>query len=278
MKPLVFRYRQTLKRFDRPLIMGVLNATPDSFFSGSRASQLDEALKAAEHMLNSGADILDIGGQSTRPGAEWISAEEERMRVIPVIDAVATRFPDAMISVDTFYAAIAADGVSAGAGIVNDVSAGGIDKDMFSTVARLRVPYVLMHMQGTPETMQQNPQYDDVVNDTLRMLSGKLQQLRKLGVADVWIDPGFGFGKTLEHNYQLLKRLNEFSVLDCAMLAGVSRKGMIWKLLGTSPDAALNGTSVVNTIALLNGASILRVHDVKEAREVMKIVSFAQSL
>lgn len=258
--------------------MGVLNATPDSFFSGSRASQLDEALKAAEHMLNSGADILDIGGQSTRPGAEWISAEEERMRVIPVIDAVATRFPDAMISVDTFYAAIAADGVSAGAGIVNDVSAGGIDKDMFSTVARLRVPYVLMHMQGTPETMQQNPQYDDVVNDTLRMLSGKLQQLRKLGVADVWIDPGFGFGKTLEHNYQLLKRLNEFSVLDSAILAGVSRKGMIWKLLGTSPDAALNGTSVVNTIALLNGASLLRVHDVKEAREVMKIVSFAQSL
>lgn len=258
--------------------MGILNATPDSFFSGSRARELDRALQAAEEMLNAGADILDIGGQSTRPGAERISVDEERERVIPVIDAVASRFPEAMISVDTFYAAIAADAVTAGAGIVNDVSAGSIDGEMFQTVATLQVPYILMHMQGTPETMQQNPQYEDVVTDTIRMLSGKLEQLRLLGVADVWIDPGFGFGKTLEHNYQLVKRLEEFSVLDCPVLAGVSRKGMIWKLLGSSPDEALNGTTVVNTMALLNGATILRVHDVREAKEAVKIVSFAQRL
>lgn len=275
--PLTFRYRNALKHFHRPLVMGILNATPDSFYAGSRQQQTDEALKHAEQMLKEGADILDIGGQSTRPGAERISAVEETQRVVPVIAAVAEAFPEAMISVDTFYAATAADAVAAGAGIVNDVSAWNIDPELLPTVARLNVPYILMHMQGTPETMQQKPHYTDVVNDIIKQLSFKLNELRLNGVNDVWIDPGFGFGKTLEHNYTLLRRLREFELLGVPILAGLSRKGMIWKALGGTPQHALNGTTVANTVALMNGASILRVHDVREAREAVKIVSFVNA-
>jgi dihydropteroate synthase len=274
---LTFRYRNELKHFHRPMVMGILNATPDSFFAGSRQQQIDDALKQAEQMLKEGADVLDIGGQSTRPGAQRISADEESQRVVPVIEAVANAFPEAMISVDTFYAATAADAVAVGAGIVNDVSAWSIDPKLLPTVALLQVPYILMHMQGTPETMQDNPQYTDVVNDIIARLSQKLNELRLAGVNDVWVDPGFGFGKTLEHNYSLLRRLDEFAMLGVPVLAGLSRKGMIWKALGGTPNEALNGTTAANTVALMNGASILRVHDVREAREAVKIVSFVNA-
>ena len=261
---------------DKPRVMGILNTTPDSFFGASRQQNSEAALRTVEQMVADGADMVDIGGQSTRPGAVRISADEEAHRVVPVIEAVHRHFPELVVSVDTFYSHVAREAVAAGAAIVNDISAWSIDPELFTAVAELRVPYILMHMQGTPETMQLNPTYTDVVNEVYAFFSHKLAQLRQAGVADVVLDPGFGFGKTLTHNYELLARLAEFEPLGCTVLAGVSRKGMIYKLLETTPEAALNGTTVANTIALMNGARILRVHDIKAAAEAIKLFSFTR--
>ena len=258
---------------DNPLVMGIINATPDSFFSGSRFNGVDEIVVKAEKMLNEGADILDIGGQSTRPGSELISAEEEIERVIPAIKAIAKKNHTAFISIDTFYSKVAAAGVDAGASIVNDISAGSMDNKMIATVAELKVPYILMHMKGTPQTMQQNAIYKDVTLDVLDFFISKTHELQKAGIVDIIIDPGFGFAKTIDQNFVLLKNHSAFKMLDKAIMLGISRKSTIYKTLGVNAEEALNGTTVLNTIGLINGASILRVHDVKEARETIKLFS-----
>jgi dihydropteroate synthase len=224
-------------------------------------------------MLADGAAFLDVGGQSTRPGSQRISIEEELKRVIPAIEAIIKTFPDAVISVDTFYAKVAEYAVNAGASIVNDVSAGSIDENLIATVAGLKVPYVLMHMQGDPQTMQKAPAYNNVVLDVFDALNSKINELLLAGIKDVIVDPGFGFGKTSQHNFQLLAQLSWFKQLEKPLMAGISRKATVYKTLGISAEEALNGTTVLNTIALLNGASILRVHDVKEAVQAMKLVS-----
>jgi dihydropteroate synthase len=224
-------------------------------------------------MLTDGAAFLDVGGQSTRPGSERISIEEELKRVIPAIEAIIKKFPDAIISVDTFYSKVAEYAVHAGASIVNDVSAGSIDEKLIATVAGLKVPYVLMHMQGDPQTMQKAPAYNNVVLDVFDALNSKINELLLAGIKDVIVDPGFGFGKTSQHNFQLLAQLSWFKQLEKPLLAGISRKATVYKTLGISAEEALNGTTVLNTIGLLNGASILRVHDVKEAVQAVKLVS-----
>jgi dihydropteroate synthase len=252
--------------------MGILNATPDSFFSGSRLGDDRDLLGKAEKMLRDGATFLDIGGQSTRPGSEMIDAEEEARRVLPAVEMIAKHFPQALVSIDTFYATVARQAVDAGACMINDVSAGTIDPLMIQTVAALSVPYVLMHMQGLPRNMQLEPAYNDVVLEVYDALNEKLYELRQVGVKDVIIDPGFGFGKTAAHNFQLLGGLEYLGTLGQAILIGLSRKGTITKILNCKADEALNGTTVLNTVALLNGASILRVHDVKEAMEAVALV------
>ena len=258
---------------DKPIVMGIINATPDSFFSGSRYNGIDEIVTEAEKMLNDGADIIDIGGQSTRPGSELIPAGEEIKRVIPAIEAIANKFPRAFISIDTFYSKVAVAAVDAGATIINDISAGSMDNKMIETVAALKVPYVLMHMKGTPQTMQQNATYENVTREVLDFFIAKTQELKKAGIIDIIIDPGFGFAKTIDQNFELLKNLSVFKMLDKAIMLGISRKSTIYKTLGVSANEALNGTSVLNTIGLMNGASILRVHDVKEATEAIKLFS-----
>ncbi len=256
---------------DKPLVMGIINTTPDSFYAGSRFEAVDEVLRQAEQMLKDGATILDIGGQSTRPGSEKISEEEEMKRVIDPIEAVNKNFPEAFISIDTYYAKVAADAVLAGASIVNDISAASIDDRMIETVAALKVPYILMHMQGTPLTMQQQPDYKNVTTEVLDFLSKKVSELHKAGISDVIVDPGFGFGKTIDHNFELLRHLSVFNMLNCPVMVGLSRKSTIYKTLGISVGESLNGTTVLHTIALMNGASILRVHDVKEAVETVRL-------
>jgi dihydropteroate synthase len=251
-----------------PLVMGIINATPDSFYKGN----IDEdMLQLATQMIADGATILDIGGQSTRPGSERISASEEMKRVLPIIAAIHEAFPETIISIDTYSSAVAKAAVEAGASIVNDISGGDMDEQMLDTVAALQVPYVCMHMQGTPGTMQEEPQYDDVVTEVLDACITKMEQCKTAGISDIIIDPGFGFGKTIIHNFSLLKKLPAFSVLNVPVLAGISRKSTIYKTLHTTAGKALNGTTVLNTIALLNGASILRVHDVKEAVEAVTL-------
>ena len=254
-----------------PLVMGILNATLDSFHAASRVD-VDEALRMGERMLKEGAAILDIGGASSRPGAAEVSEAEELKRALPVIEALHRRFPEAWLSIDTYRSAVAREAVAAGALMVNDIGAGLRDADMLSTVAALRVPYVLMHMQGTPATMQAAPTYTDVAAEVTRFLSERLNACRAAGIADVIVDPGFGFGKTTEHNYTLLRELQRLIALGVPVLAGLSRKRMVNEVLGIKADQALNGTTVLNTIALLKGASILRVHDVKEAVEVVALV------
>jgi dihydropteroate synthase len=254
---------------DKPIIMGIINITPDSFYSGSRQQNTDQILKQAEKMLQEGAAILDIGGQSTRPGSEKITIDEELKRVIEPIKEIATHFPEAYISVDTYYAAVAKEAVQAGASIVNDISAGSIDRDMLTTVASLSVPYVLMHMKGTPQNMQQQPEYENVSLEVLDFFIQKKKELHDLGITDILIDPGFGFGKTIAQNFELLKQLNDFQLLKAPLLVGISRKSTIYKTLGIAAEEALNGTTVLNTVALIKGASILRVHDVKEAKEAI---------
>ena len=257
-----------------PKVMGILNITPDSFYQGSRYSGEKEILMAAGKMIQDGADILDVGGYSTRPGAADISAGEEGSRVFSAIKLILREFPGTVISVDTFRAEIAAEAVEGcGALMINDISGGEADPGMFALVQRLNVPYILMHMKGNPKTMQENPVYDDVVADILKWFGERIFRLRSSGVKDIIIDPGFGFGKTRGHNYELLKRLNDFSIAGLPLLVGVSRKSMIWKTLGITADEALSGTVVLNTVALLKGADILRVHDVKEAVQTVRLLS-----
>lgn len=256
---------------DKPLLMGIINITPDSFYPGSRHEATNDVLKQAGQMLRQGATILDIGGQSTRPGSEKISAEEELRRVIDPIIALQKEFPEAILSIDTYYSRVAKEAVSAGACIVNDISAGNMDAQLIPEVAALKVPYVLMHMQGTPQTMQATHDYKNVTQDLLDFFIGKCNELTRAGIHDIIIDPGFGFGKTITHNFQLLRNLEVFRVLDRPLLVGLSRKSTIYKTLGTDPEHALNGSTVLHTIALMNGASILRVHDVKEAAELIRL-------
>ena len=255
---------------DEPIVMGVINITPDSFFSGSRSAE-DEVLFCAEKMIEEGAAILDVGGQSTRPKSIPISADEELKRVLPAIESIHKKFPAQLISVDTFYAKVAKEAADAGACLVNDVSAGTFDENLIATVAALKVPYVLMHMQGTPQTMQQNPFYKNVTLEVFDFLSFKMVELTKAGINDIVIDAGFGFGKKASHNFQLLGQLSFFKQLNKPLLAALSRKATIYKTLGTTPEKALNGTTVMNTMALMNGANILRVHDVKEAVEAVQL-------
>lgn len=255
----------------RPVVMGILNINDDSFYSGSRFSGTDNLLKAAESMLSAGAAILDIGGMSSRPGAEVISAEEELRRVLPAITNIHREFPDAILSVDTIRSTVAREAVQAGAAMINDISAGKLDQELYPTLGELQVPYVLMHMQKRPENMQEAPTYDNVVQDVLDFLIAEIHTLRQHGVKDILIDPGFGFGKSVEHNYELLRSLHVFRMLDLPLLVGISRKSMIYKPLGIGPEQALNGTTALHMAALQQGAGMLRVHDVKEAVETIRL-------
>ncbi|QXU41994.1 dihydropteroate synthase [Pedobacter sp. D749] len=255
-----------------PKVMGILNITPDSFYDNSRTKSIDEALIKAARFLYEGATFIDIGGYSSRPGAKDISINEEIDRVVPVVESLVKTFPEAVISIDTFRAKVAQETISAGAHIINDIAAGDMDEQMFETVAKLQVPYMMMHMQGTPQNMHQNPVYNNVLLEVIDYLAKKVAALKALRVHDIIIDPGFGFGKTTEHNYELLRQMEAFKIFKLPILVGFSRKGMIYKTLGTSAAEALNGTSVLNTIALQKGAGILRVHDVKEAVECVRLV------
>jgi len=255
-----------------PQVMGILNLTDDSFYEGYLHESKDQLIERAGSMISAGAAILDIGGQSTRPKSTRISAIDEAHRVLPAIDNMLQHFPDAIISIDTYYSEVAIKAVEAGASIVNDISGGNMDPLMISTVGRLSVPYICMHMQGRPETMQENPAYEDVTREVIEFFIQKKQECLKAGIKDLIIDPGFGFGKTIQHNFSLLKNLAAFKILDLPVLAGLSRKSTISKTLNITAAEALNGTTVLNTIAIMNGASILRVHDVKEAIEVVKLV------
>lgn len=261
---------------DSPKVMGIINVTSNSFYKGFLEKSPDEILQVAEQMLAAGATILDVGGQTTKPGSLPLSAEEEAERILPVIRNIKNTFPQAIVSVDTFYATVARLAVGEGAAVVNDVSGGNWDNNMLDTVAALGVPYICMHMQGTPETMQQNPFYDDLIDSLLTFFIERVALCRAKGIKDVIIDPGFGFGKTIAHNFEILNQLQKFEILNVPILAGLSRKSTIYKTLQVTPDDALNGTTVLNTIALLNGANLLRVHDVKEAVETVKLVKAYQ--
>jgi dihydropteroate synthase len=255
-----------------PRVMGILNITPDSFYKGSRYNSDIEILRAAVKMKEDGADIIDVGGYSSRPGATNISSEEESNRVLKAIKMISRELPDVIISVDTFRADVAREAITGcGAHIINDISGGEGDSEMFSVVERLNVPYIMMHMKGDPRSMQDNPVYDDIVADILKWFGERIFILKSLGVKDIIIDPGFGFGKTIDHNFEILRRLGDFSIVGLPLLIGVSRKSMIWKTLGITADEALNGTTALNTIALSNGADILRVHDVREAVQTVRL-------
>jgi dihydropteroate synthase len=269
---LTWRLRERLVQPRFPLVMGILNATPDSFHAASRVV-VDDALRKAERMLEEDAAILDVGGMSTRPGSEAINEAEERRRVLPVIAAIHARFPEAWISIDTYRSRVAQDAVEAGARLVNDISAGTLDPDMLHTVAILGVPYVAMHMQGTPATMQHDPRYEDVCAEVTRFLSERLSAARAAGIADVLLDPGFGFGKSTAHNHALLHGLERIATLGAPVLVGLSRKRMINEVLGITAAEALNGTTVLNTVALLKGAQVLRVHDVREAVQAVALLA-----
>ena len=262
----------------QPQVMGILNVTPDSFFSGSR-KQTDEEISARIlQIVEEGASIIDIGAYSSRPNADEVSAQEEMERLRHGLGILRNLCPDTIVSVDTFRADVAKMCVEEyGVQIINDISGGMLDKDMFSTVAQMGVPYILMHMKGTPQNMQQNPYYDDLTKEVFMYFAEKIQQLRDLGVNDIIVDPGFGFAKTLQHNYELMSHLKDFQIFQLPILVGISRKSMIYRLFGTTPQEALNGTSVLNTYALMNGANILRVHDVKECVEAVKIIKTIQN-
>lgn len=257
-----------------PQVMGILNVTPDSFYAGSRKQTEEEIAARAQQILAEGGSIIDIGAYSSRSNAEHISAEEEMKRLRNGLEIIGREHPDAVLSVDTFRADVARMCVEEyGVAIVNDIAAGNMDSEMFSTIARLGVPYIMMHMQGTPQNMQQHPHYEDVLREVLYYFSEKVQRLRDMGVKDIILDPGFGFGKTIEHNYELLNRMEEFAIFELPLLVGVSRKSMIYRLLDITPEEALNGTTVLHTIALMKGANILRVHDVKEAVEAVRLTT-----
>jgi len=262
-----------------PKVMGIINITPDSFYKGSRYGTDEEILVTAARMLEDGADILDIGGYSSRPGAKDISVDEESNRVLKAVKLINRKFPEAIISVDTFRADIAREAVvGCGATIINDIAGGDYDDRMFSVVEKLNVPYILMHMKGDPRTMQNKPVYEDIVADILKWLGDRIFKLKSAGLKDIIIDPGFGFGKTIDHNFELLRRLGDFSIAGLPVLVGISRKSMIWKTLDISVDEALNGTTALNAIAIFNGADILRVHDVREAIQTVRLIKKVKNI
>ncbi len=255
-----------------PVVMGIINITPDSFYDGGRYKSIWEILKLAEKMLYEGAFILDLGAVSSRPGAKLVEPGEEQKRILPVLESILKNFSSAVISVDTYNSSTASAVIENGAHMINDVSAGNFDAKMFDTVARYNVPYVMMHIKGKPENMQKNPVYDDLIEEIFFYFSQKIEKLHKSGVRDIIIDPGFGFGKTVDHNYELLKKLDYFKIFKVPVMVGLSRKSMINRVLGIQPDDALNGTTVLNAIALTKGADILRVHDVKQAVEAIRLI------
>jgi len=262
-----------------PKVMGIINITPDSFYKGSRYIKDEEILGTATKMLEDGADILDIGGYSSRPGAGNISMEEEWSRVLKAAKLINRELPDAIISIDTFRSGVAREAVvECGALMINDISGGEADSKMFSIVEKLNVPYILMHMKGDPRTMQNNPVYEDIVADILKWFGERIFKLKSAGLNDIIIDPGFGFGKTINHNFELLRRLGDFSIAGLPVLVGISRKSMIWKTLDISVDEALNGTTALNAIAIFNGADILRVHDVKEAVQTVRLIKKVKNI
>ncbi len=264
-----------LLALDKPIVMGILNLTPDSFYDGDFYNTPEKISKRINQIMNEGAQIIDIGAYSSRPGAKNISEKDELKRLIPVLELVIKDFPNAIVSVDTFRSGIAEIVVNNfGVSMINDISGGSLDKNMFNTIAKLNVPYVLMHMRGTPQTMQNFTNYKDIIDEILDYFVRKTNSLKKLGVKDIIIDPGFGFSKTLEQNYELLNNLKSLKILNLPVLVGISRKSMIYKLLNIKPEEALNGTSILNTIALQKGADILRVHDVKEAVETIKLWNY----
>lgn len=260
-----------LLTLDTPRVMGILNVTPDSFFDGGKYIITDVALKQVETMLEEGADIIDVGGMSSRPGAEVIDAEKESKRVMPIISGIKRRFPEAIVSIDTVYGATARRAIDEGASIINDISAGELDKEIWKVALENDVPYILMHMQGRPETMQNKPEYRDVSLDVLGYLRDKVFELQRMGIKDIVVDPGFGFGKTIAQNFDLLVGLKSLRMLGCPLMVGLSRKSMLYKSLNIGAEEALNATTAVHMEALRNGANILRVHDVKEAVECIKI-------
>ena len=267
-----------LMDLSEPQVMGILNVTPDSFYAGSRMETEKDIINRLHQITSEGASILDIGAYSSRPDAEHISIEEEMNRLRTGLGLVRKHQPEAVVSVDTFRADVAKMCVEEyGVAIINDISAGHMDPAMFETIAQLGVPYIMMHMQGTPQNMQMNPHYDNLLKEVFFYFAERVQKLRDLGAKDIIIDPGFGFGKTLEHNYELMNHLDEFQLFELPLLVGISRKSMIYKLLGTTPEEALNGTTVLNTLALMKGANILRVHDVKAAKEAVTLVEKMKS-
>lgn len=264
--------------FEQPKVMGILNLTRDSFYDGGNWLNEKDYLNKVDQMLKEGASIIDIGAVSTRPGAQVLSENEELERLIPALQNISTRFPDTVLSVDTFRNEVARMAMDSGADMINDISGGTMDNEMLPLIAKLNAPYIMMHMQGNPATMQINPTYNDVVEEIFSFFQQQINQLTDLGFQNsIIIDPGFGFGKTVEHNYDILSRLSQFSELHLPILAGLSRKSMINRVLKTKPENALNGTTILNTLALLNGASILRVHDVKEAMQAIKLVEYYKS-
>lgn len=256
-----------------PHVMGILNITPDSFYDGGKYKNDHDILNHVEKMLNEGTTFIDVGANSSRPNANEINEEEELNRSLPIVQLILSEFPDVLLSIDTFRSNVAKYCIENGAALINDISAGRMDENMLQTIANLKVPYIMMHMRGTPQTMQQQTDYDNLAKDILFYFSERIATARKLGIIDLIIDPGFGFAKTLEQNYELLNKLELFEILELPVLAGVSRKSMIYKTLENTPENALNGTSILNTIALQKGASILRVHDVKEAMECIKLTN-----
>lgn len=254
-----------------PKIMGILNITPNSFYDGGKYSLENNAIAQVEKMLNDGATFIDIGAYSSKPNAEFVSEEEELNRIIPVVKAILNKFPEALLSIDTFRSTVAQECINYGAALINDISAGSLDEKMMGVIASNNVPYIMMHLRGTPQTMQDQTNYELIINEILTYFSDKVNKARSLGINDLIIDPGFGFAKTTDQNYEILSNLELFKMLELPILAGVSRKSMIYKTLDTSPEEALNGTTVLNTIAITKGATIIRVHDVKEAMECVKL-------
>ena len=258
-------------------IIGIINITKDSFYDGGKYLNDKQIILRCKNMLDDGATIIEIGAQSSRPGAIQVSSKEELKKLLPSIKLLKKNFKNITISIDTFWANTAKECIIAGANIINDISAGNIDENIFNVIAEFKTPYIIMHMQGTPRVMQKNPKYDNVVNELVKFFDEKIKKLNNLGVHNIIIDPGFGFGKTIQHNFQILNQLHRFKEFNLPILIGASRKSMIYNLLETTAEKALNGTSIINTIALTNGANILRVHDVKEANECIKITTFAKN-
>ena len=271
---LTLNCRGSIVDLSTPKVMGILNVSSDSFYDGGKYATVKQILSRVAAMLEEGADFIDVGGVSTRPGAKMTGVNDELKRVVPAVKMIVKKFPDALISVDTCRAKVAKEAVEAGAAMINDVSAGNFDAKLFETVSCMNVPYVLMHMQGTPATMQQNPVYKNVTLDIMDFFVEKLTRLKEYGIKDIILDPGFGFGKTLEHNYDILRNLRDFRILGLPLMVGISRKSMVCKALKVNPDKALNGTTALHAIALMQRADILRAHDVKEAKEVIELAGY----